>query len=91
MKFDAKILKLIEDVIYEFAEPQTLLWKKLCDHYAKMVDHVIKEFHEGLDDDILYSVKGMLLNFIAIGWFRMERVWEFCLLSPLVKQVPSFH
>ena len=28
MKFDAKILKLIENEIDEFAKPQTLLWKK---------------------------------------------------------------
>ena len=60
---DSKILKLIEDVMDEFAELETLLWKKLCDHYAKMVDPVIKEFDEGLDDDILNRVKGMLPKF----------------------------
>ena len=61
MKFD--ISKLIEDVIDEFAEPQTLLWEKLYDHYAKMVDSVTKEFNEGLDDDILNRVRGMLSKF----------------------------
>ena len=63
MKFDVKILKLAEDMIDEFAEPQTLLWKKLCNHYAKMVDPVIKEFNEGLDDDILNRVKIKLSTF----------------------------
>ena len=63
MKFVDKILKLIEDVIDEFAELQTFLWKKLDDHYARMVDPVVKEFNEGLDDDILDKVKGMLFKF----------------------------
>ena len=91
MKFDAKILKLIANEIDEFAKPQTLLWKKIYDHYAKMVDPVIKEFNEGLADDILNRVKSICLNFILIEWFKMGRVWEFCLPIPLVKQALSSH
>ena len=61
-----KISKLIEDVMDEFLphESHGSLWKKLCDHYVKVVDPVTKEFgEENVDDDILHRMKNMLFKF----------------------------
>ena len=49
---------------FPIRESHGSLWKKLCDHYAKVVDPVAKEFGgENLDDDILHRMKNMLSKF----------------------------